>query len=224
MKGGFGDNYYYQLASYIRRYKGARPLAAPSPSKTIRIDNAFDQWESVKPEYRDDLYDTAHRDHPGFAHAGPYQETSGRNDLDLMKVARDADTLYFYVRTREPIPAPAGDDWMTLLINSDRDHKTGWEGYDFLVNRKRTNASTCTLEKNTGGWKWQSVGDVSITWHGSELHLAIPRKLLGLSADQGKLSIEFKWADNIPGSGDILEFIQKGDTAPNGRFNYIFQE
>src|SRR5690606_20496289 len=26
MKGGHGDNYYYQLASQIRRYKGVRPL------------------------------------------------------------------------------------------------------------------------------------------------------------------------------------------------------
>lgn len=224
MKDGFGDNYYYQLASYIRRYKGARPIPVASPAKTIRINDAFDQWQAVKPEYRDDLFDTAHRDHPGFARAGPYKNSSGRNDLDLMRVARDADNVYFYVRTREPITQPAGDNWMTLLIDIDCNHKTGWEGYDFIVNRTRKDDSTCTLEKNLGGWRWEKVGGIAMTWQGNEMHLAIPRKLLGQNTNTDKIALEFKWTDNVPGSGDILRFIDEGDVAPNGRFNYVFQE
>ena len=32
MKGGHGDNYYYQLAAFIRRYKGVRPVP-PAPHR-----------------------------------------------------------------------------------------------------------------------------------------------------------------------------------------------
>jgi len=57
---------------------------------------------------------------------------------------------------------------------------------------------------------------------GNELHLAVPRVHLGLGG--GKLTSDFKWTDNIPDSGDILDFITNGDAAPNGRFNYRYQE
>ena len=40
MKGGHGDNYYYQLVTNIRRYKGARPVPVV-PSRPIAIDGRF---------------------------------------------------------------------------------------------------------------------------------------------------------------------------------------
>jgi len=224
MKGGHGDNYYYQLVSYIRRFKGARLPEPASAPKTIHFKNGFADWKDVRPEYLDDLYDTAHRDHAGFAHAGPYRDDSGRNDLDTMKVARDADQIYFYVRTREPITPPTGDNWMLLLLDVDQNHATGWEGYDFLLNRARPDAGTCTVEKNIGGWRWKPVGHARLKWVGKELQIAVPRKLLGLGAVKGKLSFDFKWADNVPASGNILDFLSKGDVAPNGRFNYRYIE
>ena len=46
MQGGHGDNYYYQMVSYIRRYKGARPLT-PVTSQPIQIDGRFDDWAAV---------------------------------------------------------------------------------------------------------------------------------------------------------------------------------
>ena len=48
--------------------------------------------------------------------------------------------------------------------------------------------------------------------------------MLGLDAAKGPLKFDFKWADNIPDSGDILDFLDHGDVAPNGRFNYQFAE
>ena len=54
MKGGHADHYYYQMVSYIRRYKGVRrPPAARGP-RMIAIDGRFDDWADVQPEYRDD--------------------------------------------------------------------------------------------------------------------------------------------------------------------------
>ena len=54
MKGGHGDNYYYQMVSFIRRFKGVRlPPGAGAP-QTIRLDRDFGQWAGVTPEFRDD--------------------------------------------------------------------------------------------------------------------------------------------------------------------------
>ncbi|HET6246588.1 MAG TPA: hypothetical protein VFE47_02730 [Tepidisphaeraceae bacterium] len=223
MKGGHGDNYYCQLVSFIRRYKGASALPKPSPPKTISMDGPMAQWDDVTPVYRDALYDTAHRDHAGFGHAGPYKDDSGRNDFDTMKVARDSENIYFLATTREPITDPAGQNWMQLLIDIDANAKTGWNGYDFLINRTRPDAGTCSVERNLGGWHWEPVGTARLSRHGRELQIAIPRKLLGTHAE-GKLSFSFKWADNTPATGNMMEFYTTGDVAPNGRFGYGFSE
>lgn len=225
MKGGHGDDYYYQLASYVRRFKGVRPPPAASPPKTIRPDGDFAQWGNVAPEYRDDCGDTAHRDHPGYNDCARYTNNSGRNDFVALKVARDATNLYFYARTAAPITPSSDACWMMLLLDTDRDHRTGWEGYDFIVNRTVRSDSVSLLERNVGGaWKWAPVAEVKLVVRGNELQLAIPRAALGLDAERGPLHFDFKWADNVPESGDILDFITQGDVAPNGRFNYRFEE
>jgi len=56
------DNYYYQMVSIIRRYKGVRPIPQSSDPKTIQINNNFSQWDNVGPDYIDDIGDTYHRD------------------------------------------------------------------------------------------------------------------------------------------------------------------
>ena len=43
MRGGHGDDYYYQFVSHVRRYKGARPLPALE-SRPITMDGHFDDW------------------------------------------------------------------------------------------------------------------------------------------------------------------------------------
>ena len=54
--------------------------------------------------------------------------------------------------------------------------------------------------------------------------LAVPRKALGLSPARGPLTLDFKWADNLPDLPDIMDFYGKGDVAPYARFNYRFAE
>ena len=86
MQGGHGDNYYYQMVSYIRRYKGARPVPPVTPAP-IRIDGRFDDWAAVGPEFRDPIGDPMRRNHPGWGSAGPYVDTTGRNDIVVAKVS-----------------------------------------------------------------------------------------------------------------------------------------
>jgi hypothetical protein len=110
---------------------------------------------------------------------------------------------------------------MLLLLDTDQGRKTGWEGYDFVVNR--TNDGTETwLERNAGGWKWEKVAKVQLTVLGNELMLAVPRTALGLPAGEA-VAFDFKWWDNPQKPGDIMDVYLSGDTAPDGRFNYRYQ-
>jgi len=122
---------------------------------------------------------------------------------------------------------------MMLLIDTDCNPQTGWIGFNFVVNRKVRDRSVTLLEQwgpdgdgddapRFGPWGWRSGGGVMYRVDGCEMELAIPRKALGLDSP-GPLRFNFKWADNIQ-SFDPVEFIINGDTAPNGRFAYRYQE
>ena len=221
MTGGHGDNYYYQLVSYVRRFKGARTVP-PVRSAPIRLDGRFDDWRRVTPEFRDDIGDPVHRAHPGWQGQPPFVNQTGRNDLIAAKVSWDARNVYFYVRTRAPITAPTDANWMLLFLDTDHDPRTGWLGYDFVVNRTNVRAKTTTLERHTGaGYSWGAPRTVNYRCTGNELELAVPRSALGLT--NATATIDFKWADNIQQTGDWSDFTLNGDAAPNDRFNYRAQ-
>ncbi len=218
VKGLHGDNYYYQMVADIRRYKGAPPLPVASALKTIKLDGGFEQWTDVTPDFTDHVFDNDHRDFGrGEVH---YTNTSGRNDVTLCKVARDAARVYFYVRTRQPLSPRTDPNWMWLLIDADQNPQTGWEGYDFILNRT-TDGEAAWLEKNTGGWTWEPVAKVPLAIDQTELMLAVARKDLDmLGADA--VNFDFKWWDNPQKQGDIMDAYLSGDVAPDGRFNYRY--
>ncbi len=219
MKGGHADNYYLQLIANVRRYKGAVPLPKASPAKSIRLAGKFDQWQSVQPVFHDHVGETMPRDFDG-AGGLHYTNRTGRNDIELCKVARDKQNVYFYVRTREPIVR--GDNWMWLLIDADSDPATGWEGYDFIVNRSILSDDTTWLEKNAGSFTWQHAAKVSYRVKGNELELAIPRSALGLPDNSTAAAFNFKWADNLQKPGDVMDFYLSGDVAPESRLMYRY--
>ena len=218
MRGGHGDNYYWQMAAGIRRFKGARPVPAASAAKTITIPGDFAQWAEVKPAYLDDLQDTTHRDHEGVAGAGRYTNQAGRNDLDTMHVAHDATHLYFHATTRTALTPATDPRWMVLFLDTDSDAQTGWLGYDFRINQTRT-ADHASVERWDGS-AWQTIAPATWEARDRDLHLAVPRSDVGLASRP--LRFDFKWADNLPESPDALDFLDQGDAAPNARFNYRY--
>jgi len=218
VKGLHGDNYFYQLVAHIRRYKGAPPLPVASAAKTITLDGGFPQWRDVGPDFTDHAFDTDPRDFgKGEVH---YVNTSGRNDITRAKVARDTENLYFYVMTRQPLTPRADPNWMWLLIDGDQNAKTGWEGYDFILNRTM-DGQTTWIEKSTGGWKWEKLARIEVVTIGNKLMFAVPRQALGLPPGDA-VQLDFKWWDNAQKPGDIMDTYLSGDVAPEGRFNYRF--
>jgi len=218
MKGGHGDHYYYQMSSNIRRFKGVRPLEPIQP-KPIDLDGKFEDWTGVGPEFRDQMGDPARRDHPGWGQTLKYSNQTGRNDLTVAKVSYDVETVYFYVRTRDPLTPRTDSNWMLLFLDTDANPKTGWMGYDHVLNRTSAGEGTATLEKCQGdGYQWGNPVPVKLCVAGSELEVAIPRTVLGVTAETRW--IDFKWADNIQQTGEWSDFTLNGDAAPNDRFNY----
>lgn len=215
MSGGFGDSYYYQLASYIRQFKGVRQIPLATGQKTIDLAAGFEQWSSVSPEYRDTIYDTTHRNHASFINLTTYVNTSGRNDISIAKVSRDKDFVSFYVETMDDITKAEGENWMNLFINTDCDYNNGWKGYDLIVNRQRDGQSV-SIEKNVGGFKWEKIDSAQYVISKNKMMIKVPAKYIS-GAD-----FEFKWADNSVKTDNVMEFLDQGDSAPDGRFNFKY--
>lgn len=209
---GLKDDYYMQMVSNIRLYKGIQPNPEASAAKTIKT---FSDWNDILPVYPDYTGDTQVRNNPG-AESNPsriYTNTTGRNDFKRMKVARDADNLFFYAETVEDMTENSGSNWMRLYLNVDRSAKTGWAGYDYRV------AGGNKLQKYQDG-QWVDVQSVNYIVDGKKLMITIPLKKLGLTADS--LDFEFKWSDNMQNDDDPLDWYVNGDAAPGGRFNFIY--
>ena len=175
----------------------------------------------MRPVYTDAVVDTLPRNHRGVLKLH-YANRSGRNDIVACQVARDARHLYFHVRTREPLTSSAGPNWMWLLIDADQRQATGWEGYDYIVNRTVAGEGVTWLEKHTAGWGWGNPTEIRYRVEGTSLHLAIPRAALGLSGAGTAAAFDFKWIDHAQQPGDLFDFYVSGDAAPESRFNYRY--
>ncbi|MBI5834380.1 MAG: hypothetical protein HZB16_18950 [Armatimonadetes bacterium] len=214
MRGGHGDNYYYQLVDFVRRYKGVRPRPVAGAPTAIA---SLADWAAVTPEYLAETGGPAVRDAEGFG-GRRYANSSLRNTIERAKLARDGERLYAYAQCAAPITTPDSDRWMSLLLNTDADTRTGWHGFDILVNRRQPAAGTATVERFVDG-QWREIGAAQLTVAGNELMLAVPRALLGLGA---RFTVDFKWTDNAGLPERLEDWLEQGCTAPSGRFCYRY--
>jgi hypothetical protein len=217
MLGGHGDNYYYQLISYIRRFKGMSKPQIPSGPKTIIINQDFTQWNDVQPYYLDDIFDIPSRNHPRYGdQGGQLIDNSQRNDLERMQIAHDLFNLYFYARSNAPWIQ--GNNFTWLFLNTDNNYSTGWIGFDYLVDLGERQLKK--YMNNTGNWQYEK--SITIVNSGTnQLHCAL--SYLSLNIWYPTINLQFKWfsADSLY-TPDPLKFIDKGDSAPNGRFTYTY--
>lgn len=207
---GYLDTYYIQMAANIRKFKGLAHVEIPREPVPIPAGD-FQRWQTVKPDYLSHKGSQANRNFSGLKDYY-YKNLTGRNNIINAKVCYDREKLYFYAETAEPIRTD-GVHVMELLLDTDRSKATGWEGYDFLISEGKLFA--WVQETQT----WRSLGSVDFWREGPMEYIAIPRKLIG---QEGYISLEFKWSDNIALT-DIMNFYKDGDCAPFGRFNYIYE-
>ncbi len=222
VRGQLKDTYYMQTVANIRRYKGVNPTPVATGAKAIDVAGDFNQWENVGPDFHGYKGGTEVRDYVGFGQM--YYNDTGRNDIVKSKVSYDAENFYFYTETSADLTPATDKHWMRLYINADRSFATGWEGYDFIVNRVSPADGKVIIEEYVGidnTWKWAEVARADYKVEGNKLMLNVPRDVLG--AENG-IDIEFKWHDNGVEDGDVMDFYVNGDAAPVGRFNYRYVE
>ena len=213
MKGGWTDNYYMQMVQNIRRYKGVAPMPVYHGYQSIQMDGLFADWETVEAAYQDTKGDVIHRNHPGYGDL-VYTDESGRNDIVCCKVAADKKNLYFYAETAADLTPSTDSNWMLLLLNTDQQTQTGWEGYDYMVK------DGWLLAWDSDRKDWQQIIPVSVQEKGNKMELALSRKALGQTGK--RIGIDFKWTDNPSALDNIITLCTTGDTAPNRRFAYRF--
>lgn len=216
--GDKGDVYYLQFVNNVRKFKGMEAPQKVSDPKTISLGN-LTEWDDVLPEYNHYKGNTFHREHKGQGPTLTYTNNTGRNDIVKAKVARDNENIYFYVETADGLTDKNNPNWMRLFIDIDRDKSTGWEGYDFILNRVSPSDSV-TIEKSVDSWNWTKIGSASYEISNNVLEVKINRQLINAVSDT--LNFEFKCSDNSITDGNIMDFYVNGDAAPGGRFNFVY--
>ena len=219
MKGGYTDNYFYQMASHIRKYKGMKPMPEASPAQTVSIDGKFEEWAGVSPAFADFEGDVVHRNNVGAPKGTNYVNETGRNDIVEARVTYDNDNVYFYVKTARPITSYTDPDWMYLYIDADKDKTTGWEGYDYLINREVKSDKKTTLMKRVADG-WGEAIEVDYICSGNQMEIAVPKSAIG---QKEKPDFYFHWHDNIGTIDDLQSFFVNGDSAPERRYNYHYK-
>ena len=219
MSGGYGDNYLMQLASYIRLYKGCEDRVDVGEDKIIDINGPFSQFDGATAVYTDPAGDTEKRDHKGWGEN--YTDNSGRNDIETIKVIKNNDKVYFYIKTKETLTEPSECGWMTLFIDTGKDGGFG-NSYDIAVNRTAPDGNKTSVEQYENG-EWKRIGSAKIRYEGCELMIEIPRGYVYDESAGGLWNLRFKAADNYI-DGDVTSFYTSGDCAPYGRYSFVFSE
>lgn len=215
---GYGDNYYYQIVGYIRQYKGTGAVTQASGQVSIDLSN-HTLWDNVGPVYGDNVCDVEWRNETGTFANLTYVNNTGRNDLVTSKVSQDSEYLYFAVTTAEDLIIDDGQNWMNLYVDIDNNPTTGWEGFDLALNRHR-DGHYVSVESMAGGWAGAHIAQALYTVTGNQMVIRLSKDAVGISGHVSTLC--FKWADNSTLTGNIMEFMDLGDTAPNDRFSYMY--
>lgn len=236
-RGVLGDAYYYQFVNFVRRYKGVRPIPAPSGRQSIDVTDPPDQWKTVAPYYASYIGNTGDRDAGGYGSLH-YNDYSGRNDIIGAQIARNGEYVYVLVECANDISPYTDPLWMNVYLDVEGSGG-GWESFDFVINKTTPKSeSVAVLERFTGnGYESEFVDDVKYSVQGRYLQIAIAKSALGIEGDD--FTLNFAVTDNVHDendqapqgdknyvysrfSGDILDFYTSGDVAPGGRFKYSY--
>lgn len=222
MKGGGTDNYYMQMVDGIRRYKGVREAPVASVAANLDINSDFSLWNRVEETFYDTPGDVTHRDYTGYG-GNKYYNTSGRNDILISKVNVNGGKISFYVETASSLTPYTDPNWMLLFVNTDCDFKTGWHGFDFLINKEfESDTMSYVMKWDTASSQWVKSGLAEFRTEENRLVIEMPMSALGMTESE-KGNFYFKWADNPEDIEDPISLCVNGDTAPNRRFCYNYR-
>ncbi len=219
-KGALKDTYYMLLTDFSRKYKGVRPVPVASAEITGDALSDMTLWASAEPTFYN-YYGDYERDATGYRNYDTNEhyvyKTEVKNSISEVKVLRSADSFYFNILC-ENDAVDYDNGFMHIYINADRNANTGWEGYDYAVNVSGKGKVSAFNGKE---FSLTDLGDAEIKISGKNVYIKVVKSLI---AETGTAEFEFKVTDNILCGGDLLLFYTEGNSAPVGRFNYLYTE
>jgi hypothetical protein len=194
-----------------------QPVSMPA---TISFNGDFSEWQKVSPVYKNFTIDVKDRDFDCVIPGLHYSNKTGRNHIVETRTTHDAQYAYFYVKTEQPLSNYNDENWMLLFIDADCNKKTGWQGYDYVINAQVNSTNSTTIKKWANG-NWKAFQSILYSVKGNEMEIRIP---LASIKQSGKISYNFHWADNIQKLNDINEFFTNGNCVPERRFDYHYSD
>ena len=220
MRGGYFDNYFMQLVSYVRKYKGTdeTPVYPAVKNTGVEWRKSFD----ASPAIYDCFLDGDMNRHAEGQGGVIYTNFTARNVMDKIGVMHDKDSITFTIRTKDMISDPLGaGSWMKIFLNVK-----GGESYQYVLNHHTRKDGTTTLGKIVGegdDLTCMDVPDMLLRYEvrGDVMRISVPRSVIGL--DHDNFTLWFKVADSREKYRNVEDFYDKGDVAPLGRLNFVYR-
>ena len=145
-----------------------------------------------------------------------YTQEPAKNNIVEIKVAHDAENVYFRVTTENPITERTTPNWMNLFIGAGKPHQCGWETYSHVLNRREVGSfDALNMSGNTVSYR-----KTNIHIDKNKMYVAVPRRMIG--ADGDCPSIYFKVADSVKEFRNINDYYASGKSVPMGRLSFIY--
>ena len=214
---GMKDYAYFQTIMNIHNDNFAPAVHYEYPAITPDITTDDAVWAGA-PTYRDFTGECADRNFKAMAGDLVYTDTTGRNDIDTIRILRDAEYLYFRIACVEDITAHKESDtgWMNLWLKTANAEGELFCGYEYVINRDLNGSKSTILNANG-----QRVGEADVNVLGKVMIVRVPLSAIGLDAHN--YQIEFKVTDNVQDmENDPLNLYSTGDAAPIGSLNFSY--
>ncbi len=208
MRGGYFDNYFMQLVSYVRKYKGTEQTPAYPAGGAPAVYDSFSDGDFAR-----------HAEGQGGV---MYDNHTQRNAIERVEVAHDTEKITFTVRVKNLVSPPLGaGSWMKIYLNTE-----GGEGYQYVLNHTTCRDGKTTVARVTGrgdDLTARDIPDLLIDYHVKNrvFTLTVPRTAVGI-ADK-PFTLWFKVADSTEAYTAVEDFYDKGDVAPLGRLNFVYR-
>lgn len=219
MAGGYEDAFYLQLISNIRRYKGVSSEPRRNPKTSMDIRGSVTAWDDV--EYAQTNLDQSFiaRDSYGGSQTVRYTQSAPVDKITGIKVAHDAENIYFYIKCKEKLSSP-GDrsNWLNIFIGTGEPALKNWESYEYVIGRS-VDGETASVQSLKGDFSAENVGEAEIVRKANIIQLAVPRALMKLDSES---QFYFKVAMGVSEPSRIMDTYKTGSVMPMGRLSYMY--
>lgn len=218
--GYYKDAYVLQTSQNTRKYSYSEGVRTHAANK-IDINGTIAQWYNVDAVYRQIGKETYGRDY--YSADGKryhYQLDAAKNNIQEIRTVHDNDNVYMMIRCGNDITAQEGSNWMNVFITAGSPEQKGWNGYEYVINRKGINNGKAVIEKLNSDYSGSDAGEAEVVVRGSFMFLKIPRKAIGMTKEVK--SFYFKVSDSVEKPEDILSYYTTGSVLPVGRYSYSY--